>query len=348
MSAPTTGPETLGTLNEEPTVEPAAPKGRRKNRKKADGPIVGKSPLQIALGRLMHDKIAMVCFAVVMVFVFVAVFAGVIADAFHVSLESVLPSQFIDGLNGGLPKKGPPLHGFDPAHPFGIAPRTADDNLAYWLYGCRTSLSIAGMSTLAATLIGIFVGLVAGYAGGAIDKAISFITDLFLTIPFLLAALSVAPILNERFADNPDAYQTVKYWSLVIILTMFGWMGTARLIRGEVLSLREREFVLAARVIGMPTRRILSKELLPNLVAPIVVSASLMLPAFVTAEAGLAFLGIGVDGASWGQTINKATPFFQTYSLYLWEPLIGIVLLVLALNLLGDAIRDALDPKTRR
>lgn len=117
MSAPTTGPETLGTLNEEPTVEPAAPKGRRKNRKKADGPIVGKSPLQIALGRLMHDKIAMVCFAVVMVFVFVAVFAGVIADAFHVSLESVLPSQFIDGLNGGLPKKGPRCTALTPLTP---------------------------------------------------------------------------------------------------------------------------------------------------------------------------------------------------------------------------------------
>ena len=133
------------------------------------------------------------------------------------------------------------------------------------------------------------------------------------------------------------------------MLSLFGWMGVARLIRGEVLSLREREFIQAARVLGMPTRRILIKELLPNLAAPIVISVSLMLPAFVAAEAGLAFLGIGVTGgASWGQTINKAVPYFETYPLYLWEPLIGIVALVLALNLLGDAIRDALDPKTRR
>ena len=136
---------------------------------------------------------------------------------------------------------------------------------------------------------------------------------------------------------------------LLIVLSMFGWMGVARLIRGEVLSLREREFVQAARVLGMPTPRILVKELLPNLAAPIVVSVSLMLPAFISAEAGLAYLGIGVTSRpSWGRTIDQAVGFFDKYSLYLLEPLIGIVLLVLALNLLGDALRDALDPKTRR
>ena len=133
------------------------------------------------------------------------------------------------------------------------------------------------------------------------------------------------------------------------MLAVFGWMRIARLIRGEVLSLREREFIQSARVLGMPTRRILVKELLPNLAAPIVVAVSLMLPAFVTLEAGLAFLGIGVtESPSWGQTIVQAVDFFETYPLYLYEPLLGIVALVLALNLLGDAIRDALDPKTRR
>jgi peptide/nickel transport system permease protein len=115
------------------------------------------------------------------------------------------------------------------------------------------------------------------------------------------------------------------------------------------MSLREREFVHAARVLGMPTHRILFKELLPNLMAPIIISISLMLPAFVAAEAGLAFLGIGVTGsASWGQTIAKAVPYWDNYKLFLWQPLLGVVFLVLALNLLGDAIRDAFDPKTRR
>ena len=126
-------------------------------------------------------------------------------------------------------------------------------------------------------------------------------------------------------------------------------MRLARLIRGEVLSLREREFVQAARVMGVPTRQILFKELLPNMVAPIVVSFSLTLPAFVAAEAGLSYLGIGVIGVpSWGQTVNKAVPYFDTYPLYLYAPVIGIFVLVVALNLLGDAIRDAFDPKTRR
>ena len=199
-------------------------------------------------------------------------------------------------------------------------------------------------------IIGQIVGLVAGFTGGVVDKILSFITDFFLTIPFLLAALTISPIIIDRFGTS-DSYETIQIASLILILWMFGWMTVARLIRGEVLSLREREFIHAARVLGMPTRRILFRELLPNLTAPIVISVSLMLPTFVALEAGLAFLGIGVtDGVSWGQTILKATnlTFFREYPQYLWQPLLGIVALVLSLNLLGDAVRDALDPKTRR
>lgn len=339
MSAQT-APETLGHLSDEPS--PADP-----NSKKAKE-ITGKSPMRIALGRLLKDKIAMICAIVVFFFILVAVFAGPICAIFNVSTETVLPSRYLDTLGGGLPLKGPPLHGFDPDHPFGIAPLSATDNLAYWVYGARTSLEISATATLFASVFGIVMGLVAGFMGGVIDKTISFVVDLFLTIPFLLAALVIAPIINQRFAAS-DNYPRIQFWALIVVLAGFGWMGVARLIRGETLSLREREFVQAARVIGMPTRRILVKELLPNLAAPIVISISLMLPAFVAAEAGLAYLGIGVtSGISWGQTINKATPFFESYPLYLWEPMIGIVALVLALNLLGDAVRDALDPKTRR
>src|SRR3546814_160203 len=177
--------------------------------------------------------------------------------------------------------------------------------------------------------------------GGMVDRVIQFITDIFLTIPFLLAALAVAPILAERFAGNPAVFEQVTFYSVIGILSIFGWMQMARIIRGEVLSLREREFVQAAKVMGVPTHRILFKEILPNLVAPIVVAVSLGLPALVAAEAGLAFLGIGVYGRpSWGQTINSAVQYFDTYALYLWEPVIGIMLLVVALHLLGDAIRD--------
>jgi peptide/nickel transport system permease protein len=173
--------------------------------------------------------------------------------------------------------------------------------------------------------------------------------DVFLSLPFILVALAVAPIIVSRFGQDPDKLVVWQFAALLLVLSLLTWMTLARLIRGEVLSLREREFVQAARVIGVPTRRILFKELLPNLIAPIIVSISLGLPAFVTAEAGLAYLGIGVVGApSWGQTVNKAVNFFSTYPLYLYAPVLGILLLVMALNLLGDAVRDAFDPKTRR
>ncbi|WP_457207314.1 ABC transporter permease [Nocardioides sp. P5_C9_2] len=328
-------------MTDETTVDPNS---------KASQEIAGKSPMRIAAGRLVKDKIAMACVFVIVFFILIAAFAGLISKFFGVSTDTVLASQYLDVLNGGMPKPeyGPPNGGFTMDHPFGIAPRTADDNLAYWLYGARTSLLIAAGATLFATVVGVVVGLLAGFLGGAVDRVLSFFVDTFLTVPFLLAALTIAPILNERF-NSSDNYPTIQKFSLVAVLALFGWMGMARLIRGEVLSLREREFVQAARVLGMPTSRILFKELMPNLAAPIIISVSLMLPAFVAAEAGLAFLGIGVtDGASWGRTISFAIPYFEQYPLYLWEPLIGVVLLVLSLNLLGDAIRDALDPKTRR
>ena len=336
------GPETLGHTSDEPSpTDPGTSGGKE---------IAGKSPMQIAFGRLIRDKIAVVCAFVTLFFILIAMFAGTICNIFNVSTETVLASQYLDVLGGGLPKPeyGPPNGGFTMEHPFGIAPRTANDNLAWWVYGCRTSLSIAGLATLFAAVTGVVMGLTAGFLGGIVDRILSFITDLFLTIPFLLAALTIAPIVNERFRESEN-YGEVQFWTLIAVLAVFGWMPIARLIRGEVLSLREREFIQSARVLGMPTRRILVKELLPNLAAPIVVAVSLMLPAFVTLEAGLAFLGIGVtEKPSWGQTITLAVDFFETYPLYLYEPLLGVVLLVLALNLLGDAVRDALDPKTRR
>ena len=139
-------------------------------------------------------------------------------------------------------------------------------------------------------------------------------------------------------------------FALIAILVTFGWMGLARLIRGQVLSLREREFIQAAQVIGAPTSRILFRELLPNLTGPIIVFLSLSIPAYISAEAGLSFLGIGLvePTPSWGQTIFQAQNYYETYPIYFWQPALGILVLVLALNLLGDAIRDAFDPKTRR
>ena len=328
-------------------LEIAAPDAAQLPDAEQEKEIAGRSPIQIAVSRLRSDKIAMLCLAIFVFFFVVAIFAPLIARLFGVEVRAGNPSTDTDIFN--FPVIGPPDHPFTWEAPLGLAPNTGNDNLAEWLYGARTSLGIATISTLLATIIGISVGLVAGFSRGWLDRFISFIIDTFLSLPFLLMALALAPIIILRFNDQPQILEWAQVISLICILTFFGWMTLARLIRGEVLSLREREFVQAARVMGVPTRQILFKELLPNMVAPIVVSISLGLPAFVAFEAGLSYLGIGVSGKpSWGQTVNNAVPYFDTYPLYLYAPVLGIFFLVVSLNLLGDAIRDAFDPKTRR
>jgi ABC-type dipeptide/oligopeptide/nickel transport system permease subunit len=328
-------------------LELAAPDAGQLPDPEVEKEIAGRSPIQIAISRLRSDKIAMLCLAVFLFFFVVAVFAPLIARLFGVEVRAGNPSTDTDIFN--FPVIGPPDHGFTWKAPLGLSPNTGDDNLAEWFYGARTSLGIATISTLLATIIGITIGLLAGFSRGWLDRVISFVIDVFLSLPFLLMALALAPIIVLRFNTQPSVLEWAQVISLITVLTFFGWMTLARLIRGEVLSLREREFVQAARVMGVPTRQILFKELLPNMVAPIVVSISLGLPAFVAAEAGFSYLGIGVSGKpSWGQTVNNAVPYFDTYALYLYAPVLGIFLLVVALNLLGDAIRDAFDPKTRR
>jgi peptide/nickel transport system permease protein len=319
--------------------------------------LAGRSPTQIALDRLRRDKVAVVCSIIVALMVLAAILAPIITKILDIypTAETIpyQPSSVLEfgGLNNGMPIQGPPNHGFWAAHPLGLAPATGVDNLARLLYGLRTDLLIATIATILSIGIGVVLGLVAGFSRGWLDRIIMFVTDLFLSFPFLLGALAMAPIIVERFGrgDNLDRLARAQLIALIVILTIFGWMGMTRLIRGQVLSLREREFIQAAQVMGVPTRRILFKELLPNLVAPIVVATSLALPGLITAEAGLSFLGIGITGMpSLGQTISDAQLYWQTYPLYLWAPVLTINVLVVTLNLVGDSIRDAFDPRTRR
>lgn len=312
----------------------------------------GRSPFRIALSRLRRDTVAMVCLSVVALLVLLAVFSGLITDLLKISatvdgkysLDIATATEF-----DGLPAFGPPLHPFTWDHPLGIAPATATDNLATLLVGLRTSLIIATIATVASTVLGVVIGLVAGFSRGWVDRVISFVIDLFLSFPFLLGALALTPILVDRFGASAAELARAQFIALIAILVTFGWMSLARLVRGQVLSLREREFVQAAEVMGARTSRILFRELLPNLVAPIVIAISLGLPAYVTAEAGLSYLGIGITGRpSLGQMINQASKYYDQYPLYLFAPVTLIAVLVLALNLLGDAVRDAFDPKTRR
>jgi ABC-type dipeptide/oligopeptide/nickel transport system permease subunit len=332
-------------LAEAPVGAQEAPEGKK---------LAGRSPTQIAFDRLRKDKLAVVCAAIVVILVIIAILAPVISKVFHIyPTASTIPYQPNDVLDfeTGMPLSGPPNHGFWAAHPLGLAPQTGVDNLAHLIYGLRTSLLVATIATVASILLGVVLGLVAGFSRGWVDRIIMFVTDLFLSFPFILGALAMAPIIVEHFSKPGQLSQLsrVQLFALISILVIFGWMGLTRLIRGQVLSLREREFVQAAQVMGVPTTRILFKELLPNLVAPIVVATSLSLPAYVTAEAGLSYLGIGITGIpSLGQTINDAQQWWDLYPLYLWAPVLTITVLVLALNLLGDSVRDAFDPRTRR
>jgi peptide/nickel transport system permease protein len=296
--------------------------------------------------------VAVVCASLILILVVLAVLAPVITGAMNIYWDVKDPdapnvSEVIDF--DGYPLVGPPFHDFTWEHPLGLAPGTGSDNLATLLYGLRTSLIVAFGATVFSTVVGVVVGLIAGFSRGWLDRILSFVIDLFLSFPYLLGMLALAPILVSNFSGDIDSLARAQFIALIAILVVFGWMGLARLIRGQVLSLREREFIQAAEVIGVPTRQILFKELLPNLVAPIVVATSLALPGFVAAEAGLSFLGLGLTGIpSLGKMVADATSYYNDYGIYLWMPVGAIAVLTLSLNLLGDSIRDAFDPKTRR
>jgi ABC-type dipeptide/oligopeptide/nickel transport system permease subunit len=306
----------------------------------------GKSPTRIAIDRLRRDKVAMICAAIVVLFILVAVFAPLLAR-----LEGYDFGTYHTDL---VDEYGFPLSGPNADHWFGVEPKTGRDNFARWVYGARPSLIVAFSATVFGTVVGVVMGLLAGFLGGWVDRVISWVIDFVLSLPYLLFAIALVPIVESMrggsFNMTPEEQASTRFYVLIFVLSFFGWAGLARIIRGEVLSLREREFVLAAKAIGVPTRQVLFKELLPNLVAPIVISASLSLPAYVTAEAGLSYLGVGLvePKPSWGQTIATATNWFKADPIYLWLPVLGITALVLSLALLGDSIRDAFDPKTRR
>ena len=306
----------------------------------------GRSPSQIAFERLRADTVAMVCFAMVIFFILVAIFAPLLAG-----LEGQSPTHVDSDL---VDLYGFPTIGFNKDHWFGVEPRLGRDLFARWVYGARPSLIVAFIAASASTVVGTVAGLIAGFLGGVVDRVVSWVVDFVLALPFLLFVLAAVPIVTAWFGD-PDKMDAVqisqlRMWILIGVFVLLGWAGLARLVRGEVLSLREREFVQAAKALGVPTRRVLFREILPNLSGPIIVFLTIAIPAYVSIEAGLSLLGAGMiePTASWGRTISDATKFFAADPLYLLMPMLAVTALVLALSLLGDAVRDAFDPNTRR
>lgn len=304
--------------------------------------IKSKSPAHIAWDRLRSDPLAIICALIVLFFILVAVFAPLVCKIVGVD-PNTTNFDLID-------EYGFPTILQTREHPIGIEPGIGRDLLARWLYGAQPSLLIAFSATVLSTIIGTILGIASGYLGGTFDRVVTWIVDFCLSLPTLLLLIAISPIVSLHFASDSETLSKVRLWTLIAILGAFGWTGLCRLIRAQVLSLREREFILAARAIGVPPGRIIMRELLPNVTGQIIVFMSLSLPGYVALEAGFSYLGVGLvePTASWGRTIAAATPYYQNFPIYFWYPALGIMFLVLSLNLLGDAIRDAFDPKTRR
>ncbi|MFV2111819.1 ABC transporter permease [Micromonospora sp. LOL_025] len=308
--------------------------------------LVGRSPGQLVRSRLRSDRTALVSGVVLVFFVLLAVGAPLVQR-----LYGVTPNEQFGEL---LDSTGMPLGyvgGVSGDHWFGLEPGLGRDIFMRMIYGIRTSLLIALGAALITTTIGVVLGILAGYLGGVVDAVISWITDVALAMPFLIFALAVVPTFSLRFYGPRDEVPTwFAVTTLIVVFTAFGWTSTARLVRGQVVSLREREFVEAAKASGAGLGHMLFRQLLPNIWAPILVSFSLLVPSYVTSEAALSFLGVGLPESvpSFGRMIYRSIDYLQTDPAYVFFPGITIFALVLAFNLFGDALRDALDPKSSR
>ncbi|WP_431042040.1 ABC transporter permease [Streptomyces sp. P1-3] len=306
--------------------------------------IQGRSPGRIAWMRLKRDKVALAGGIIVILLILVAVFAPLI-----VKLFGHPPNDFhVDKLNAetGLPEGD--LGGMSGDFLFGLEPVNGRDVFSRVVYGARVSLLVAFLAALVSVVLGTVFGILAGYFGGWVDALISRTMDLLLAFPqllFIIALVSVIP--GELWGLSGSG---VRLGVLVLVIGFFGWSYVGRIVRGQTLSLREREYVEAARSLGAGRFYILIKELLPNLVAPILVYTTMMIPTNILTEAALSFLGAGVKSptASWGQMLSAAVPVYDLDPAFMIIPGLAIFITVLAFNLFGDGVRDALDPKGSR
>jgi ABC-type dipeptide/oligopeptide/nickel transport system permease subunit len=298
--------------------------------------VMTPRPLSLFWRRLRRDKVALAAALFLLVVVLAAIFAGLITKA------------IAHPPNAQYPERLDPTFG-TPTGPtwdflFGVDP-VGSDVFARVLYGARVSLTVAIVGTGIAMLIGTTLGIVAGYYRGVVDTIISRTVDVFLAFPLLLLALGIGSACSLGNGCAGGLIQPGMS-TVIGIIVLFSWTYFARLARGQVLSLREKEFVEAARATGAGDLTILGREILPNLITPVLVYLTLVIPLNILLEAALSFLGVGINPpqASWGQMIAEATPSFETAWWYFLFPGLALVLTVLAFNLLGEAIRDALDP----
>ena len=319
------------------------------------GEIKGRSLWSIAWRRLKRDKVAVVGGVVVVLLILLAAFSKVIENIFGLDPNATHNNQFQAGGNVLDPNTGLPrgsLGGISWSHPLGVEPGSGQgrDVLARIIEGAWVSLFVAFAATVLSVAIGVLLGVISGYYGGWVDTLISRTMDIFLAFPLLLFAIAIsAPLQTQKEAFGLSG-TALNIGVLVFIIGFFNWPYMGRIIRGQTLSLREREFVDAARSLGARGPYILFKELLPNLVAPVIVYSTLLIPTNILFEAALDFLGVGIQlpQASWGGMLSSSVTFYRQDPMYMIIPGAAIFITVLAFNLLGDGLRDALDPKGTR
>ncbi len=291
--------------------------------------IEGRSPWLLAWQRLRRDRVAMVSLAVIVLIVLFAIFAPLVATitGHPVNEQYRTTGLTVDGLPRG------------PSGEFWLG--TDDlgrDILVRIAYGARVSLLVGVVATALTVVIGVVVGLAAGFLGGIVDTILARLIDVVLSMPFLLVAIALVSI------TGPSLLVTV------LVIGFFSWASVARIVRGQVLSLREREFVEAARSLGASNGRIMFVDILPNVLAQVIVYASLLIPVVIVVEATLSFLGLGLapPTADWGGMISESQNYYTTAWWFIAFPGAALLATTLAFNLLGDGVRDAFDPRSDR
>ena len=315
---------------------------------KSDERVEGRSLRQIALSRLKRDKWTLLAIAVASFYILVAAISPIL-----VKLNVLKPTEgnqdLVDSANSGVPYGS--FGGISAEHWLGVVPQTGWDLLSRLAYGVTFSVIVGLGATIVAISIGLVLGIVAGFSGGKVDAAISRFIDLVLCFPQTLMLLALSATLTMRLVDlGVPAGNLAAGLYVILVLGLFGWPTFARIVRGQVLTIRNREFIEAAKSLGAKKSRLYFTELLPNLWAPILVYSTLTFPVFVSAEAALSFLGVGIKSPTptLGNIINDSVNFSQNDAAYFFLPIITIVVLVLSFNLTGDGLRDALDPKADR
>ncbi|MEV4757086.1 ABC transporter permease [Micromonospora sp. NPDC049559] len=285
--------------------------------------------------RLARDRWALTGGAIILLFVLVAVAAPLLTaiegqDPYTYDLGALADTTAPRGAAGGISAE----------HWFGVEPVTGRDLFAVVVYGARTSLLVGVAATAVSVLVGVAVGITAGFFGGWYDRLVTRVIDVLIGFPWLVFVIALGAIA-------PPALP--KQLLIVLVIGLFGWTSIARVVRGQTLALKRRTFVVAATALGAGPGHLLVRQLLPNLAATIIVYATILIPSMIGIEAALSFLGVGVPPPTpaWGRSIGEAVPWVQTDPMFLVFPGAALFAITLAFNLLGDGLRDALDPRTR-